>query len=51
MERNPIELWISPEQEKKWTKDAQSYSITLYEYIRRAVDAYYSLVHQYDKKK
>ena len=51
MEKTKVELWITPDQEYRWTKDAAALKITLFEYIRRTVDAYSTIVHQHDNQK
>lgn len=40
MEYIPIELWINEDQEERWKKEADRLNISLFSYIRRAVDSF-----------
>lgn len=40
MEYIPIELWINEDQEERWKKEANRLNISLFSYIRRAVDSF-----------
>lgn len=48
MKTNKIELWIDDDQLTRWTIDAANLKLTIWEYIRRTVDAYSNIVHQHD---
>lgn len=47
---NKIELWIDDDQLQRWTMNAKNFKLTLWEYIRRTVDAYSNIIHQHDDK-
>lgn len=46
-----VDLWIRDDQAQRWEKQSKVFDMSLYEYIRRATDAYTSLINQADGKK
>ena len=41
-----VDLWITPSQKQKWEKVSQKLGLTIWEYIRRATDAYSNILIQ-----
>lgn len=41
MDYVPIEIWVDEEQEERWRKDANELNISIFSYIRKAVDFYW----------
>lgn len=47
-DRISIDLWLTKEQFDLWAEEAVKMETSIYEYIRKATSAYYTIIHQHD---